>query len=279
MNFLKFLFSRVFLKNLLIIAIISVILISGTFIWLHFFTRHNQSITVPDLSGLTEEEVQIITDSKKLKFEISDSIFYKELPKGTVAKQNPEAGSRVKENRRIYLTMNAVNPEKVTMPLVTGVSLRQARAILETNGLVLGKISYKPDIAINVVLEQRNDSMEILPGIKISKGSEVNLVLGKGLSDEKTKVPDLIGFGVYTAKAILVDRYLNIGAVIYDNSIENEDDSTHSFIWKQMPIFEEGSELQLGSDVDVWLTVDSTKLPVPDSLLFEDDIELSEDFF
>ena len=200
------------------------------------------------------------------------------MPKGTVAKQNPEPGSKVKENRRIYLTMNAVNPEKITMPLVTGVSLRQARAILETNGLILGKISYKPDIAINVVLEQWDDTTEILPGAIISKGSEIDLVLGKGLSDEKTIVPDLIGFGVYTAKAVLADRYLNIGAILYDNSIETQEDSAHSFIWKQIPIFEEGSELQLGSDVDVWLTVDSTKLPVPDSLIFDDDIEISEDF-
>ena len=47
---------------------------------------------------------------------MTDSIFFKELPRGTVAKQNPKPGSKVKEYRRIYLTMNAVNPEMVTMP-------------------------------------------------------------------------------------------------------------------------------------------------------------------
>lgn len=268
MNFLRFLFSKVFLKNLLIIAVISIFLVSGTFIWLHFFTKHNQSITVPDLSGLTVEEVNIITESKQLRFEVSDSIFYKELPKGTVAKQNPLPGSKVKEFRRIYLTMNAVNPEKVTMPAVSGVSLRQARAILETNGLVLGKISYKPDIAVNVVLSQYFNDTLVEPGDIIAKGSEINLVLGKGLSNETTQVPDLIGMGLFFAKTILADRYLNVGASIYDNSILNDEDSTRSFIWKQIPYFEEGNTLQLGSDVDVWLTIDSTKLPVPDSLLF-----------
>lgn len=279
MDFLRFLTSRVFLKNLLFAAIIGVILIAGTFLWLHFFTRHNQSITVPDLSGLTKDEVKIITESKKLRFEISDSIFYKELPKGTVAKQNPRPGSKVKENRRIYLTMNAVNPEKVTMPMVTGVSLRQARAILETHGLVLGKISYMPDIAVNVVLKQYSGDSIITPGEIIAKGSEIDLVLGKGLSNETTKVPDLVGRGLFTAKKILADRYLNIGAVIYDNTVMNEEDSTSSFIWKQIPVFEDGSELHLGSDVDVWLTVDSTKLPVPDSLLFENERDNIEDFF
>ena len=277
MKFLQFLVSKAFLKNLLIAALAAVLLISGTFIWLKIYTRHGQTITVPDLSGLTEEEVQIIIDSKSLRYEIIDSIFNRDLPRGTIAKQNPLPGSKVKENRRLYLTMNAVNPEKVTMPAVTGVSLRQARAILETYGLNLGKISYKPDIAVNVVLEQRYDDSVAEPGMIIEKGSEINLVLGKGLSNETTAVPDLKGFNLFLAKEFLVDRYLNIGAIIYDNTIENQEDSTLAFVWKQRPEFEEGNILQLGENVDVWLTVDSTKLPQPDTLMLKEDYDFYED--
>ncbi len=277
MDFLKFLISKYFLKNLLIAASISVVLITVVFLGLHIFTRHNQSITVPDFSGLNKEEIEIIAHSKKLRFEITDSIFYKELPKGTVVKQNPKPGDKVKENRRIYLIMNAVNPEKVTMPTLTGVSLRQARATLEAHGFILGKISYKPDIAVNVVLKQIfNDSL-ILPGTLISKGSEIDLVLGKGLSNERTLVPNLIGFSHAIAKNYLADRYLNIGGVIYDSSIENEEDSINSIIWRQLPKYDENTRLQLGSQVDIFLTVDSTKLPMPDSLLSNDDNIIIED--
>lgn len=281
MNFLKFLFSKVFLKNLLIASIIGIVLIAGTFIWLKIYTRHNQTITVPDLSGLTEEEVGIITDSKSLRYEIVDSIFDKNLPRGTIAKQNPVPGSKVKENRRLYLTMNAVNPEKVTMPAVTGVSLRQARAILETYGLNLGKISYKPDIAVNVVLEQNYKDTTAQPGIIIVKGAEIDLVLGKGLSNETTAVPNLTGFSLFLAKEFLADRYLNIGAVIYDNSIETEEDSASAFVWKQRPEFEDENRLQLGENVDIWLSVDTTKLPQPDSLLLDElnEEDLIEDIF
>jgi len=277
MDFLTFLISKYFLKNLLIAASISVVLIAVIFLGLHIFTRHNQSITVPDFSGLNKEEVEIIAHSKKLRFEITDSIFYKELLKGTVAKQNPKPGEKVKENRRIYLIMNAVNPEKVTMPTLTGVSLRQARATLEAHGFILGKISYKPDIAVNVVLKQIfNDSL-ILPGTIISKGSEIDLVLGKGLSNERTLVPNLIGFSHAMAKDYLADRYLNIGGVIYDSSIENEEDSINSLIWRQLPNYDENTRLQLGSQVDIFLTVDSTKLPMPDSLLLDNDNIIIED--
>lgn len=279
MNFLKYLFSKAFLKNLLIAAIITVVLISGIFLWLFIFTKHNQSITVPDFSGLNREEVIIIAKSKNLRFEVIDSIFYKELPKGTVAKQNPKPGFKVKENRRIYLTMNAVNPEKVTMPAITGVSIRQARLILETSGLVLGKLSYKPDIATNVVLEQFSHDSIIKPGAIISKGSEIDLILGKGLSNEKTIVPNLVGFSLFSAKEFLTDRFLNIGSIIYDESVENEEDSASSFIWKQDPEFDDNRQLQLGSDVYVWLSVDSTKLPKPDTLNFETQTNMIEDYF
>jgi beta-lactam-binding protein with PASTA domain len=271
MDFLKTLASKEFLKNFLIIFIIGILLIAGSFIFLRIYTKHGQRITVPDLSGLTEEEVSIITKSKELRFEIVDSIFNDDLPRGTVAKQNPNPGSKVKENRRLYLTMNAVNPEKVTMPAVTGVSLRQARAILETYGLILGKISYKPDIAVNVVLEQHYQDTIADPGMIVIKGSEIDLVLGKGLSNETTEVPNLTGFSLILAKEFLADRYLNVGAIIYDNTIEEEEDSTMAFIWKQRPEFEENNMLQLGENVDIWLTVDSLKLPQPDTLMLEED--------
>lgn len=271
MDFLRFLISKTFLKNLLIAAITGLLIIAGTFIWLRIFTKHDQTITVPDLTGLTEDEVKMITDSKILRYEIVDSIFNKDLPRGTIAKQNPEAGSKVKENRRLYLTMNAVNPEKVSMPAVTGVSLRQARAILETYGLSIGKLSYKPDIAVNVVLEQIYNDTPAEPGKIVIKGSEIDLVLGKGLSNESTDVPNLTGFNLFLAKQFLVDRYLNAGAIIYDNTIQNEEDSTLAFIWKQRPDPEVGKMLQLGENVDIWLTVDSTKLPVIDSLMLKED--------
>jgi hypothetical protein len=279
MNFLKFLTTKRFFKNLLIAIITGVFIILGAFIWLRIFTHHNQTITVPDLTGLPVEDVKIITESKKLRFEITDSIFYKELPRGSVAKQNPKPGSKVKNNRRIYLTMNAVNPEKIGMPAVTGVSLRQARAIIETYGLVLGKISYKPNIAVNVVLEQHINDSIIEVGTMINKGSKINLVLGNGLSAKSTLTPNLIGFSLFMAREFLADRYLNIGAVIYDNSMKTEEDSTSAFIWKQRPVFQEGNRLQLGANVDVWLTIDSTKLPQTDSSKFSNKEGQVDEFF
>ena len=270
MNFLKFLLTKVFLKNLLIAVGIGIFLIIASLIWLRVFTHHGQALTVPDLTGLTLEEVAVVTKSKNIRYAVTDSVFFKDLPKGTVVKQNPRQGMKVKEYRTIYLSMNAVNPERVTMPTVTGVSLRQARAILETYGLNLGKISYMPDIAVNNVLEQKLDNELILPGSLVIKGSTIDLVLGRGLSDQTTVVPNLVGIDVFAAKELLADRYLNYGALVYDNSVATGLDSLYAFVWKQRPEVTEEIRLQLGSNVDLWVTVDSTKLPQTDTLLLDD---------
>jgi beta-lactam-binding protein with PASTA domain len=176
---------------------------------------------------------------------------------------------KVKANRTIYLSMNAMNPDRVTMPTVTGVSLRQARAILETYGLYLGKISYKPDIAVNNVLQQTLNDTIIIPGSLVIKGSYINLVLGRGLSDQTTLVPNLVGIDVLAAKGLLADRFLNYGAIVYDNSVASGLDTLFAFVWKQRPDITEEVRLQLGSNVDLWVTVDSTKLPQSDSLIID----------
>jgi beta-lactam-binding protein with PASTA domain len=279
MNFLKFLFTKVFLKNLLIAFGIGSFLLIATLIWLRIFTHHGQALTVPDLTGLSLDEVEIVTKAKKVRFNVTDSVFYRELPKGTVVKQNPRQGTKVKANRTIYLSMNAVNPERVIMPTVTGVSLRQARAILETYGLKLGKISYKPDIAVNNVLQQIINDTIAQPGNMVIKGSAINLVLGRGLSEQTTLVPNLVGIDVISAKELLADRYLNYGAIVYDNSIATAIDTIFAFVWKQRPDVEDNVRLQLGSNVDIWVTVDSTKLPQPDSVLIENTYNQDEENF
>jgi len=208
----------------------------------------------------------VVAKGKKIRYNVTDSVFYKELPRGTVVKQNPKQDSKVKVNRTIYITMNAMNPERIAMPTLTGVSLRQARAIIETNGLAFGKILYKPDIAVNNVLQQMLGDSIIDPGSMVVKGSTINLVLGNGLSQRTTVVPDLVGSDVSRAKGLLADRFLNYGAIVYDNSIATAIDSLFAFVWKQNPPVEGEVRLQLGSSVDIWVTVDSTRLPQPDSL-------------
>lgn len=277
MDFLKFLTSKMFLRHLALAVVIGVILLLVTLLWLRIYTHHGQAITVPDMSGLTESEVEDVIRSRNLRYQVIDSVFSSEMPRGTVIKHNPEPGSMVKKNRRIFLTMNAVNPEMVTMPRLVGLSIRQARLALENAGLQLGEIEYRPDYAINNVLQQKYRDSVILEGTEIGKGSVIDLVLGMGLSDETTRVPDLVGLSIAIAREMIADHYLNIGAITYDQTLANAEDTANAFIWRQYPEYDALRRLNLGMEVDIWLTTDSTLLPSPDSLFLDEERDLVYD--
>jgi beta-lactam-binding protein with PASTA domain len=260
MTLLKYLRSKSFYKHLTYaIGGITVLLIL-TFLILKVYTHHGQALPVPDFKGLTMEEVYKKAKKSKMRIEVSDSIFNNNLPKGTVIEQNPIVGFKVKKNRRIFLIVNAFNPEKVKMPNIVGVSHRQAEAVLKNAGLEIGRLIHIPDIAVNNVLKQKYNSKEITEGEMLPKGSKIDLVLGMGLSNQKTQVPNLDHYSLEKAKNRMLRSALNIGAIIYDESIETGEDSTSAKVWRQYPSFKENKLIRLGSTVDLWITVDSAIL-------------------
>ena len=114
-------------------------------------------------------------------------------------------------------------------------------------------------------------------GTIITKGAVIDLVLGMGLSSETTRVPDLVGLGLEEANAIISDYFLNLGAITYDENLEDAEDSAAAFIWRQYPDYDELKRLNMGMEVDVWLTLDSTRLPLPDSSFYGDDLEIMDE--
>ncbi len=113
----------------------------------------------------------------------------------------------------------------------------------------------------------------ITEGTVITKGAVIDLVLGMGLSSKTTRVPDLVGLGLEEAAGIISDYFLNLGAVTYDESVEEAGDSSAAFIWRQYPDFDEFKRLNMGMEMDIWLTLDSSLLPLPDAPLPGDDTE------
>ena len=145
-------FFKIFSANVLAIVIIVVLLLTGVSLVLNSVTRHGESLTVPDITGLKVEDAQQILLSKNLKFVITDSLFFEDKPKNSVLDQNPSPQSKVKEGRIVYITLNSNKAPLVNMPNIIDVSLRQAQVMLLSVGLKTGRLIYKPDIAQNVVL-------------------------------------------------------------------------------------------------------------------------------
>jgi beta-lactam-binding protein with PASTA domain len=271
MSLKNFLLSKIFFKHLGLAISILIGIILILLIWLNIYTRHGQARPVPDFYGLNIEQTAKLAKKSKLKFRVIDSVYTTAIGKGCVFEQNPKPGFKVKKWRRIAISINAFNPEMVIIPDIVGLSKRQALAVLQSSGLEPGQLRYIPDLSVDFVIKQLHNGKEVIPGDSIQKGSVVDLVLGKGLSNERTPVPELIGMNLDLAKNSILGASLNLGAYIYDSSVLSGDDSANAFVYKQNPEFNEEARLQLGSAVYLWLSVDSSKLPVDSTLVVTGD--------
>src|SRR5512147_2815047 len=110
-NLIQYIEERIVLRNLVLAFLIVIFGMTIIMQVLRIYTRHNHDLSVPDLSGLTFADAMKTAAEKDMRVEIFDSVFMSDMEKGTVVMQHPEAGQKVKKNRKIFLTMNAVNPE------------------------------------------------------------------------------------------------------------------------------------------------------------------------
>lgn len=248
----------ILIRQLAILIAVVVLFVVLIFVALRVYTRHGQNVSVPELRRLSLTEVKKICDERGLKFEISDSVYSSNAAPGTVIDQTPPATFKVKKERTIFLTIKAYSVEQVAMPSLKDLSIQSAQAQLATVGLGVGKISYKPDIAHNAVIEQMFNGKPIPAGTRVAKGSLIDLVLGKDEGITKTVVPDLKSYSLYTARLVAAQNSLNIGAEIGDGTVKTQADSLSAVIYKQSPA--KGRMVLPGSEIDVWITTDQSKL-------------------
>jgi eukaryotic-like serine/threonine-protein kinase len=260
MSLSKFLMSRKFLVHLILAAVLLFILLMVIMQGLKIYTRHGQSKPVPDFSELHPAEARQTARQHNLITKVVDSLYIDNAPPGVVVDQLPEPGSKVKENRTIFLTINSNHPEQVTLPQLTDISFRQARVLIENSGLNIGRISYRPSEYSDLVLEVQKDSVPLSSGQILPKGARVDLIVGRRQGDQETDLPNLTGLTVPEAKTTLNDAMLNTGVVIYDASVLSSEDSLNARVWKQQPNPKVMATMTPGSSVDLWVTVDQLKI-------------------
>jgi beta-lactam-binding protein with PASTA domain len=241
--------------------LIGVAMIILLIVWLNIYTRHGQSRPVPEVRGLTIEEASRIVAKNKMRFQIIDSVYTSFVPRGCVAEQIPLPGHRVKKGRMIKVTINAKNPEMVAVPDLVGLPIRQAISVINTAGLEIGQLQYLPDLTVDFVLKQTMHGREVSPGDSVQKGMVIDLVLGRGLSSQRTYIPRLTGFTLERARTEILGASLNLGAYVFDPTVITSTDSVIAFVYKQNPEYNEDAKAQLGSSIYIWLTTDTLKLP------------------
>lgn len=236
--------------NILVIIVLCFALYFAFFASLSQITRHGEELTVPELKGKNIKEVY--AQLEKLGFDISiDSAYDTSAAPLTVIEIQPEAGSKVKTGRTIFLTVNKVNPPEVEMPNLLNLSFRNAVLLLENNKLLLGDTIFKPDMATGAVLQMLYNGRPISAGQKVYQGSKIDLVVGGGYGNMNIPVPNLINVPYPTAK-IIMDSLNLFYTEVWDGRIT---DSNTAVVYFQMPAHknEQGypNNILAGENIDV----------------------------
>ncbi|WP_345951950.1 PASTA domain-containing protein [Mucilaginibacter sp. PAMB04274] len=230
-------------------SVLAVILIA--YLSLGYYTRHGSGIPVPKLKGLSIDRATAILDEQGFRYQI-DSVYVQDQPPGTVLEQDPDAGTNVKENRTIYLTMVTTQAPSVGLPDLEQSTYREAVAILSNNGLKVGDTTYASDIARDRILEVRFNGQVIHTGQKLPKGSRLSLVLGDGAGANEVDIPDLLNQDLDAARFAIRGAGLSIGTITYEGSIT---DSTNLVVVSQFPMRTDSTaKTSIGTRVNLTVT-------------------------
>ena len=163
--------------------IITIVLAIVCMILLKSYTRHGREVDMPNFVGQNSNALIDTLLPSDYIVVITDEVYDKSMEPGTIIKQNPEAGEKVKKGRKVYLTVATSEPPTVIMPELRDVSQRQAEIMLGALGLELEGVILKPSPYENAVLEQLHNGRAIAAGTQIKMGSN-NFIMEEQLPQE-----------------------------------------------------------------------------------------------
>lgn len=154
-------------------------------------------VIVPDVKGQSMIMAKQTLEEKNLRVRVQEE-FSTDVESGKVFKQDPEAGSKVKEERTVTIYVSK-GGESLEMPDLKGLSKADAVAKLEKMGLKVGSIYEKnSDDEPGTVI-----ATDPRAGSRISKGHSVDITVSKGQKNKNVSVPDVAGMNVENARNTL----------------------------------------------------------------------------
>ena len=239
--------------NLVIAVAVVIVLFVCATLWLKGYTLHGKEVVIPSVTGMSQDEAEIVLRGSELYMVVVDSTYSDKTPLGTIVEQTPPALSHAKPDRPVYVVMNARTRRMIPLPELHDVSYRQAEATLRSLGLKVGEVQYEPSLYPDNVLDIRDGNKSLEVGTRLPEGSTVTLVIGRRQGNRIVTVPALLGQSLSQARATLLNIGLTIGAYSYDKEPTPETLDRY-IIYRQSPT--EGATLMEGSTVNIMLTTD-----------------------
>lgn len=207
-KFLNFIKRHPIISAIISIIIVDILLLVIASLGLNWFTNHNQYQIVPDLKGMNVEEAATKLQRSNLILEISDSIFEASTSPGSVIIQTPKAGSKIKNNRTIYVTIRSFSTQQVEIPSIVDLSLRQGMSMLEAAGFKNIAVEKIPSEFSDLIYDLKMNGLSLSPGDKVPVNAKLTIIAGDGL--------------LLQADSVILDDYNE--AVIEENATDEYSD-------------------------------------------------------
>jgi beta-lactam-binding protein with PASTA domain len=184
-NIGKKLISPIVWGNFLAMALFLVVVITGLMMFLNNYTRHGESIEVPDLRGQKPEAAMMRLEALGLYGEISDTGYITTMEPYVLLEQSIAPGKHIKEGRRVSFTINGNGARPLQIPdLANNSSIREAEARLKAMGFVITEHEFIMGDR-DWVYALKAKGRELNVGERLPVDIPITLVVGKGEEDEE----------------------------------------------------------------------------------------------
>ena len=252
-----FVTSQIFFKNFGGMVVLMSLLVFFTFWWMRCYTKHGESLQVHDYTSMSLEDAIEKAVSRSFEIVVNDSTYRRGMEPNTVLTQSPKPFSRVKENRKIYLTITKTIPDLVKLPdfrgnddysnyarklerleIDTKIKSRQFRSKLESNTI------------LEVFYEEERITNKIAEGFEVKKGSTVEFIVSEK-GGGTVPIPNLVCMKFTEAEFNVKGYDLSVGSIIPDATVTDE---SNAYVWKQTPKYSSSAMLKIGSQIDIYIT-------------------------
>jgi beta-lactam-binding protein with PASTA domain len=173
--------------------------------------RHGREAITPDVTDIHLDAAKKILNEHGFKWGIIGEEYSPSKPRFTVLSQQPAPGLVVKSGRAIGLIISK-GGETGMVPELRGLTLRQAKLMLEEDGFEPGTVTYDFETRLPPEVIVRTYPAS---GAQIERGGTVDLVVNLREGAVLVMVPDFIGMDFSSVENEIYEIGLSLGEVEY----------------------------------------------------------------
>ncbi|HEX6791329.1 MAG TPA: PASTA domain-containing protein [Candidatus Krumholzibacteria bacterium] len=234
-------FRRVGERILIVVGLFLLGIFAFNYLLMPMLVHQRGAVIVPDLRNSSEAEARKTLSGLGLAMRVERSDYDSQVPVGFILSQRPDANENLKPGRSVEVVVSLGTRIRM-VPDIRGMTSRQARNHLETDGLEVGRAAR--------VLHSDNGRERVIAtsppvGDEVHEGEKVDFVVSAPGGAPVYIMPDLTSQDLFFVREKLEKRGFRVASVRY----EDRDGVYPNTIIDQRP--RAGERIREGESIDL----------------------------